>query len=263
MGKQEETEVSLWVKYTIFFFNLFFWLVGGGLLGVGLWARFDKGWESVGSLTTDPAIVLIVIGCVTFVIGFFGCLGALRENVLFLKIFLWSLIIIFILEVVGAILAFVFRDDVQQFVRDQVEKSIERYRDDADLKNFIDFIQEQFECCGGKKPQDWTVLNKYFNCTPPVPADLPEACGVPFSCCKGSGERINTQCGYGLYGSNPPRAPSDVIWTAGCVDTVIKFAEDNLLIIGIVVLIIALVEITGIGCAGNLISQIKKQSAYM
>ncbi|XP_062506499.1 tetraspanin-33-like [Corticium candelabrum] len=260
MGRADESEVSLWVKYTIFFFNLFFWLVGGALLGVGLWARFDKGWESVGSLTTDPAIVLIVIGCVTFIVGFCGCLGALRENTCLLKLFAWSLGIIFLLMVVGAILVFVFRDDVQNFVKDQVKKSIERYRDDADLKNFIDFVQEQFDCCGSTEPQDWTTLNKYFNCTDPVPPDLPEACGVPFSCCMTLEERVNSQCGYGLYGRNPVAAPSTRIWTEGCYDAVKAFAEKNLLAVGIVVLVIALVMVMGMACAGNLISQIKKQA---
>ena len=274
MAKDEESEVSLWVKYTIFFFNLLFWVVGGALLGVGLWARFDKGWESVESLTTDPAIVLIVVGCVTFIVGFCGCLGALRENIFLLKIFLWSLVVLFILEVIGAILAFVFRGDVEKFVKDQVKTGIERYREDADLQNFIDFVQQQFECCGGKNPIDWVTSegsNKYFNCTPP-PDRPPEACGVPFSCCKKVEERVNSQCGYGLYEYDPgnpsrPIATVEVlrtIWTDGCYDTVIKFAEDNLLILGIIVLVVALVQIVGIGCSGNLISQIKRQAAgYM
>lgn len=268
MGKTEESEVSLWVKYTIFFFNLVFWLVGGALLGIGLWARFDKGWESVESLSTDPAIVLIVIGCVTFLVGFCGCLGALRENICLLKIFLWSLVIIFVLEVVGAILAFVFRDEVEGFVEDQVKKSITRYRDDADLQNFLDFIQQEFECCGGQGPMDWVnaeFANKYFNCTPrPRP---PEACGVPYSCCKSADDRINSQCGYGLYEYNEktdtvsPVQSLQFIWTRGCFEAVKSWGEMHLLIVGIIVLVVALVQIFGIGCSGSLISQIKAQAS--
>ncbi|XP_062504202.1 tetraspanin-5-like [Corticium candelabrum] len=261
---KRDSEVNLWVKYTIFFFNFFFWLAGGALLGIGIWARHEKGIEAFGNLFTDPAALFIFLGCVMFILGFFGCVGALRENVFLLRVFMWSLIVLFVFQVGGSISAFVFRDKVKEEVEDKVEEMMMKYRDDADLANLIDFIQEKFECCGQMGAEDWGQFNKYFNCSSGKSiVELPESCGVPFSCCKTSDERVNTQCGYGLLETPHRIAPSQVIWTRGCVDALIDWAKKNLIAIGVSVLVIAIIEILGIALSGSLITQIGKQAGYI
>ena len=61
-------------------------------IAVGIWAytekeRFDVGGaKNIYDILFDISIVIIVIGSVIFVIGFTGCLGALRENIVLLKI---------------------------------------------------------------------------------------------------------------------------------------------------------------------------------
>ena len=54
------------------------------MLGVGLWAWTEKDmFKNLGKLSQiplDPALLLILAGAVIFVIGFAGCIGALREN---------------------------------------------------------------------------------------------------------------------------------------------------------------------------------------
>ena len=63
------------------------------------------------------------------------------------------------------------------------DKVIDRYREDADLKDMIDYAQINFQCCGlgpnGYK--DWSS-NEYFNCTPTNLSA--EKCAVPYSCCR-------------------------------------------------------------------------------
>lgn len=51
------------------------------------------------------------------------------------------------------------------------------YRDDPDLQNFIDFVQQEFNCCGLSNSGflDWSK-NEYFNCSSPSV----ERCGVPY-----------------------------------------------------------------------------------
>merc|ERR1719414_2499874 len=39
------TFISGWVKYSMFFFNFLFWLLGGLLMGIGAYAMIDK-WQS-------------------------------------------------------------------------------------------------------------------------------------------------------------------------------------------------------------------------
>ena len=201
-----------------------------------------------------------------FLVGFFGCLGALRENVTMLKIFMWSLIVLFVLQIIAAVLAFVFKDELEDKARENIDDAIVNYREDADLRNLIDFIQREFECCGADDQQDWGKLNRHFNCTDgKAITELYESCGVPFSCCKTTDQRINSQCGYGVNNfENPPTlAPSQLIWTRGCVDALMDWAEGNMLAIGVTVLLVALVQILGISCSGTLIRQIHSQAGYV
>ncbi|CAB1343755.1 unnamed protein product [Coregonus sp. 'balchen'] len=87
---------------------------------------------------------------------------------------------IFFLELTAAVLAFVFQDNVREWINDFFLANVKAYREDIDLQNLIDSLQKMNHCCGAKEPDDWN-LNVYFNCTNNNPSR--ERCGVPFSCC--------------------------------------------------------------------------------
>ena len=56
------------------------------MMGVGFWAVTQKSdYKEFSSISTDPAIVMIVVGFLIFIISFFGTVGALRENICFLR----------------------------------------------------------------------------------------------------------------------------------------------------------------------------------
>lgn len=59
-------------------------LLGLCIMAVGFWAWTEKDvFNNISKLTTialDPAFILICSGTITFIIGFTGCVGALREN---------------------------------------------------------------------------------------------------------------------------------------------------------------------------------------
>lgn len=61
-------------------------IVGIGILGIGIYAWYEKQmFENISTLTdteffVDPGLIFIIVGAVIFVIGFSGCVGALREN---------------------------------------------------------------------------------------------------------------------------------------------------------------------------------------
>uniref|UniRef100_A0A3B3IG85 Tetraspanin n=1 Tax=Oryzias latipes TaxID=8090 RepID=A0A3B3IG85_ORYLA len=178
-------EVSCCIKYFIFGFNILFWGVLSNISSI----------TDLGGL--DPVWLFVVVGGVMFILGFAGCIGALRENTFLLKFFSVFLGIIFFLELTAGILAFVFKDWIKDQLNLFINNNIRAYRDDIDLQNLIDFTQEYWECCGAFGVDDWN-LNIYFNCTDGNPSR--EKCGVPFSCCtKDPAEDvINTQCGYDI-----------------------------------------------------------------
>lgn len=62
-------------------------LAGGVLIGLGLWSRVrGASLAAFSDFTVDLSILLIVIGAVALVVCFFACLGALREQLILLKI---------------------------------------------------------------------------------------------------------------------------------------------------------------------------------
>ncbi|XP_031567261.1 tetraspanin-17-like [Actinia tenebrosa] len=253
---RERSEVSLCVKYLLFFFNVFFWLIGGLMISIGLYARFEKTayQEFFSDVLTDPAFALIIVGAIMFILGFSGCIGALRENICLLKFFSIFLAIIFFLQLSLGVAAFVFQDKVEEVIVDKLQVAIKKYRDNYDLQNLIDGVQQEFKCCGGKDVDDWDQ-NIYFNCSSPGS----ESCGVPFSCCKE--DIINRQCGYKIRLEKSTSKRGQVIYTTVCVEAVKTWFKENMIIIGGAAVGVALLQIMGICFANSLMSDIKMQKA--
>ncbi|XP_066038710.1 tetraspanin-33 isoform X2 [Chamaea fasciata] len=136
--------VSPVVKYVLFFFNLLFWVISMVMVAVGVYARLLKHAEAaVACLAVDPAILLVMVGVLTFLITFCGCVGSLRENICLLQLFSVCLTIIFLLQLAAGVLGFVFSDKARGKVSEIINGAIVHYRDDLDLQNLIDFGQKE------------------------------------------------------------------------------------------------------------------------
>ena len=68
--------------------NFRFQFAGVAAVGFGYWLLAEKGKIITDGMYFffDPAVMSMVNGCVIFSVAFFGCLGALRENILLLKV---------------------------------------------------------------------------------------------------------------------------------------------------------------------------------
>ncbi|CAG9760798.1 unnamed protein product [Ceutorhynchus assimilis] len=263
------TYVSPCVKYLIFLLNFIFWLFGGLLIGIGLYAFVDKwqltGWvklENVYDVILNVSLVMVIMGGVVFIVSFAGCVGALRENTCLLKFYSLCLLIFFLVEMGIAILGFVFPHSMQSVLEENfTDKIIHTYRDDPDLQNFIDFAQQEFKCCGlsSEGYMDWSK-NEYFNCTSPSV----EHCGVPFSCCINatdlSSRLVNIMCGYGVQTLSVAEA-SKKVWTSGCIEIVRTWAEGNLYTIAGIALGVALSQLFVIYLSKTLEGQIELQKS--
>ncbi|XP_022826015.1 tetraspanin-5 isoform X2 [Spodoptera litura] len=199
--RRDTSEVSCCLKYVIFGVNVLFWFLGLIVLAVGVWAWTEKDtFNNLSRLTNialDPAFILICVGAITFIIGFTGCVGALRENTCLLACYAVFLALLLLAEMTTGILFFVFKDWIKQQATTGFQSFITHYREDPDQQNLIDWIQEDWlQCCGVEGPRDWD-RNAYFNCSSGAVGSR-EACGVPFSCCRNKPQDIirNKQCGY-------------------------------------------------------------------
>ncbi|KAH8244219.1 hypothetical protein KR026_003015 [Drosophila bipectinata] len=219
--RRETSEISCCLKYLLFASNVILWLSALLVLSIGIWAWTEKDMfrniTRLHFIALDPAFVLIILGGVTFLLGFMGSVGALRENTcllgavsglvifqgfvitLFYLQYAIFLSVLLIAEIGFCALAFVLKD--KGWIKDQATEGlkafIRHYREDADQQNLIDWIQEDWlQCCGIDGPKDWDS-NNYFNCSS-IAIGSREACGVPFSCCRRRPQELikNKQCGY-------------------------------------------------------------------
>jgi len=255
--RRRGTEVSCVIKYLVFGFNVLFWITGGLLAAAGIWAWSEKDiFNNITKISKvpDPALFFIIIGIFVFIVGYAGCVGALRENTTLLMIYCAVIGLLFAGELVLGLLAFIYKDWLADVVTTQLQDMLVNYREDADLQNVIDWVQKDWlQCCGVEGYRDWEK-NEYFNCSSPSV----EACGVPFSCCRFDTDELleNTQCGFGVMAYH---TPSERIYTEGCLPTGESWLNENLIPVAGVIVGAALVQILGICFAMNLRGDILAQ----
>ncbi|XP_053491072.1 tetraspanin-33 isoform X3 [Ictalurus furcatus] len=213
--------------------------------------------DVVDTLATDPALLLLTVGSLTFIITFFGCFGALRDGAILLKMFLGILMVILFLQIAAAVLGFLFSDMVLKRTELLMKKAIVLYREDMDLENVIDFVQKKFLCCGVNYYSDWSQ-NAYFNCSVNNPSL--EACGVPFSCCvRQQNETVfNSMCGYKTQGMEESLIKQR-IYVNGCLNKIVLWGKQNLLLVGGISIGLLCLEICMISLAAAQLIQIQKK----
>lgn len=185
------------IKYLLFFFNLLWLALGGVILWLGF--RISSFSGSVNDIIDTNmkagAIVVLVAGFIIFLVAFLGCCGAIKENSCMLSTYGAIILILVVIQCVGAYLAFKYRTDIDGKVKEQVTKEFKRFKGESVVRKAVQEFQQTFECCGSEKPSDW--LTDYGN--------------YPASCC---GESFSDNDFKNC--SNPP----NLKYTKGCVDAV-------------------------------------------
>ncbi|XP_077966920.1 tetraspanin-18-like [Styela clava] len=147
------------LKYVMFLFNLLIFICGLVAVTVGVWAIVNA--EAFREILVDNALIfdgvyiIIAVGSVLLFLGFLGCWGAFKENLCFLAIFFIFVLIIFIVEIAGAMLMFMYFGEVESAVLD----SISSYGDGTSKGNVIkqgwDTLQGTVGCCGYEHYNEW------------------------------------------------------------------------------------------------------------
>uniref|UniRef100_A0A5F8H2N9 Tetraspanin-4 n=2 Tax=Monodelphis domestica TaxID=13616 RepID=A0A5F8H2N9_MONDO len=228
------------VKYLMFAFNLLFWLGGCGILGVGIWLAVTQGnfaTLSPSFPSLSAANLLIVMGTFVMAIGFVGCIGAIKEHKCLLLSFFVMLLTVFLLELVVAVLFFVYTDQIDTYAQRDLKKGLHLYGTEGNigLTNAWSIIQTDFRCCGVSNYTDWFEV---YNGT-----------RVPDSCCL----EFSDSCGLHSPGT---------WWKAPCYETVKIWLQENLLAVGIFGLCTALVQILGLTFAMTMYCQVAKADTY-
>ncbi|XP_076346407.1 CD9 antigen-like isoform X2 [Tachypleus tridentatus] len=152
-------------KGVLIAFNLIFWLSGAAMLGTGIYFLVDTDKVTLYRLFyTDGsyalihylAYALIGVGGLVFVVGFFGCCGAVRESKCMLVTYFIFLFLILGCETAVGILAVIFQDKVIKTLEENVSSKLKnKYGLDETITESIDLAQAKFDCCGVKKALDY------------------------------------------------------------------------------------------------------------
>ncbi|XP_072447982.1 tetraspanin-4-like [Chiloscyllium punctatum] len=170
-------------------------------------------------------------------VGFLGCVGAIKENKCLLLSFFTLLLMIFLLEIVGGILFCVYRNQIDTYARDDLKEGLWLFETDGNigLTNAWSIIQTDFGCCGVSNYTDWFEA---FNMTQ-----------VPDSCC----QEYSVSCGL--------HSP-DTWWKDACYEKVKLWLQDNLITLGIFALCTALVQLLGLTFALTMYCNLVKTETY-
>ena len=235
------------VKWIFVFFNLIFAILGILLIALGSYlvsighdfvARaggVDNLPEVVSGTALGGGALIIFCGLITFVLAALGVFGGICQARPLLVIFAVGLILIVVIEFIGAVVVFLAfgRLDVVDSVSNRMSESLDLYREppvNSAANLFVDAIQSGFSCCGINSPDNW-LNTTFFNDTR----------RFPDSCCTGASSNCTGR--------------ADELHTSGCIsaiETLLTTNRNFAIGVGVIALLILLIEVSGIVIACGL-----------
>lgn len=151
----------------LFVDSIVVWLIGCTVLGFSLWIYLDPHrnfmLDVVNTSEGDPllqiaVIILIVMGCLTIVIGILGCYGTVREAPCLLIAFLTFLTIAIVGQIAAGSLAAVFKAEIDERFQDKYRDMVRsKYGRVHWVEVVIDKIQYFGKCCGADSRRDYDL----------------------------------------------------------------------------------------------------------
>ncbi|XP_046372496.2 tetraspanin-8-like [Haliotis rufescens] len=140
-------------------FNLLFWLMGLFLVGFMAWTMATNPALITGFISGSRYFTYSILGAGVLIVlaGLFGCIGGLKEGTCLLKTFIAFTIIILLIEIGGAVTAYMMQGELQVY-RDSGWTDF-----NTDTKNFL---QTELKCCG------FNSASEYGSTV----ADYPDSC---------------------------------------------------------------------------------------
>jgi len=251
------------IKFLMFAANVVFWAVGGTLLGVGIWLAVDEtaldGMNVAGSAgmndTMWAAVVytMIGVGSGVFLLGFLGCVGAMKAEKggknIFLKLYSSLINLIFLAELVIIILCAIFWSSINTGIRDSMTEDVKKNYINETSTDVLSIswnkMQPRWTCCGGLNYYDYHGSNYQIN------TGLP----VPWTCCKmkpgTKGDKIEDVQSVVICRAEGALAPANgrnftSLNDQGCYDGLKNMIDDNATIVLIITCVFLGLQVVGL-----------------
>ncbi|XP_054723357.1 CD151 antigen-like [Uloborus diversus] len=228
------------IKYALFLANVIILVGGVSVFAVGVWTLADRSFMErlLGNdLYVTSAAILIATGVVVTVISFLGCFGAIKEVKCMLLTFFIILFMMFIVVLIGGILGYVFRSEVEKQMHQEMLMSVPLYKNDTTVTDAWDALQPYFKCCGiavnYDQSQEVWKRNSNFQSSDKR---------VPESCCRRRDQASVRQC---------QGDPGNYAYDKDCYMEMKDFVKNHALILGGIGIGIACLLIVGmmLSCA--------------
>ncbi|KAK3602622.1 hypothetical protein CHS0354_034206 [Potamilus streckersoni] len=222
------------------------WLLGGGMLGVAIWFRFDF-WinqyvAASEELEKYAILVYIVIAAGAFIIlfGIIGIIGAVRPEKtlhnIFLIVYLVFWVLVLLLLIAGGVYGYVYRKEMEDALkRSNLLKNVVQkvYGTDKKVTNGIDYMQVELKCCGGTGPLDYTESTWRYG-DPYLPESRKDM--APLTCCQDYWKYKDANTVNYKYcplfventANDPLKKLNYNINTKGCGEAIVDFFYNNL-----------------------------------
>ncbi|ELU00853.1 hypothetical protein CAPTEDRAFT_221756 [Capitella teleta] len=223
------------LKFIMFVMNFLFWVIGGAMLGIGIWLAVDDDIGFLEDLIEDNPMddplwsaavyTIIAIGAFVFLLGFLGCCGACTQNSCMLCAYQIIVSIVLVAEVVCVILMIVFKSDIGDgFEESMLDTVINKYEQptQGSATAAQDEMQRDMKCCGAKEPEDYQK-SAWYNIT------VNQQYKVPRSCCKGVEDTGNDN-DYSDCNDEVGTSTSNILFNRGCTQQVKNWIDDNSII---------------------------------
>ncbi|CAO1316999.1 unnamed protein product [Diamesa serratosioi] len=233
------------VKYTLFFLNFIFVITGIVILSVGLTVQgIYHGYSDFldQQFFTLPTF-LVVIGSLVFLIAFFGCFGAIKENYCMVLTFSILLLIVFILELSAGVTGYILRGSTYQLLTSTIQPTMQNYgnleihKNNTQITKAWDNVQETFACCGLSSYKDWDKV----------------VGGVPISCC---------DIPHGVLDNFTCNGDASTLHERGCIVAFGDFIKAHAMSLALAGTVIAIIQLFGLLFSCFIARQIKKNNPY-
>jgi len=133
--------------------------------------------EITGYSLMSGAGFIIALGVIIIILSAIGFIGAYKNRLSLLQIFIGSLFIILLLQLIAAIVAFTLRNRAEDQLRGTLVKSLASYPTASkEVQSEWDRLQQTWSCCGVENFNDWLSHAK----RPPPNSCCPNnACPTP------------------------------------------------------------------------------------
>jgi hypothetical protein len=170
--------IGLSSRASLVLLNGAFFILGCGVLSMGLWSQYDKNfavlWNSLEiSKTIDArglngaSLLLIISGISSIIISFVGLYGALKKERCFLTTYCLLMCVILVLEVAAASVFVAYQNEASQNLKQGLNETVNHINNDSNDKiaiNVMNTIQSVFKCCGCDGPKDYANITIMQTC---------------------------------------------------------------------------------------------------